>query len=100
MKPERKHYKNDIEWLKANCDWLNARGHGDRFGITDTAYQIYLRGYDDRGVAAFVLLRGINAKGDARARSRKWKGQYHHWLEYLKIKGYVCDSSLSSRISR
>lgn len=87
--PKRKHYPHDMEWLKANCEYLKAQGFGNKLGIHVAAYQIYLRGYSRPGMHSTVLLRGISACGDAVERSRKWKGQYHHWLQFLKVKKYV-----------
>lgn len=87
--PKRKHYPHDLEWLKVNCEYLKSKGFGDKLGIQVAAYQIYLRGYSRPGVYSTVLLRGISACGDAVERSRKWKGQYHHWLQFLKEKKYV-----------
>lgn len=88
--PKRKHYPHDLEWLKANCEYLKAQGCGNKIGIYVCAYQIHLRGYDRHGKhSMLLLLRGISACGDAVERSRKWKGQYHHWLQFLKEKKYV-----------
>nr|CAK1257067.1 hypothetical protein K70PH128C1_LOCUS51 [Klebsiella phage vB_Ko_K70PH128C1] len=87
--PKRKHYPHELEWLKANCEYLKAQGFGKKLGIQVAAYQIYLRGCNRKGKPLIILLRGISACGDAVERSRKWKGQYHHWLQFLKVKKYV-----------